>query len=650
MGSQKELHMTSKQYCKHLFQAEEILKALIMLMTHKAYFRELASNKKDAHMYENTIEMLIRLIEQGTALIAHLSAQLLHSFCRYPTPDEKKFEGLNKKIILSSRFNAIRRLGEAVLKRTLARELATQYNTNAFTFHLSGTLHVLEAYIYDRGETTSPEDMRRVLDFLNRTEVFVSLNVLSRNESLMLVYGATLCLNSTFKSSNSRPELKKLQNKILTTSTLMIYHINLAVNTVSRIQRQLSVIFLSQMLSDNFNACALLCRILPKPLFRRVPAVTNDIAKWDLQQWDEFFNIARQTFNTPNELWNDECRVELADAIREADNDFCSKITRLKLRQIEAVFNVAPGKALEIQEHHDDGQHEPSKTHQILHRLADLRGNHEEFEMRFTTHANKFLVWKYYLSVLLVDGPEPKLVEAIAQPLKFWVELNSRFLSTSNKLEQIKIMKTMILLYRDNYKAIRDLSGMHYWLKVLVDPFYEHVHYLVVQLLYTSIAIEDNVISRYNQKKLLEGDGLNILAKRISSIFFTEAEVQAAIASAARESLKKEIILDMKEERKHADIDELLEVERSKTAKTWELEMLYNYTNLKLTHEPANRVLEKLNIARFVLGTFKQMLAKNKHLDDEERYITQSPSSSVSHSASTSSPSSSTLSSSPTTL
>ena len=84
------------------------------------------------------------------------------------------------------------------------------------------------------------------------------------------------------------------------------------------------------------------------------------------------------------------------------------------------------------------------------------------------------------MRTLLIDGENAKLVANVAHPVKFWNELNVRFIGTRNKFEMKIILKVMILVYANHYSIIRDLNTMLFWIKCLVNPEYLSCRYLIL--------------------------------------------------------------------------------------------------------------------------------------------------------------------------
>ena len=168
------------------------------------------------------------------------------------------------------------------------------------------------------------------------------------------------------------------------------------------------------------------------------------------------------------------------------------------------------------------------ECHELFHedfntaKLLPTRWNHEEIEFEYTYLRNNIVVWKYYLRSLLKDGVHPCLRMKINNPTKLWNELNLKFLSSSRTKERKIILKVMILLYREHNTELQDLGTMPIWLNYLQVEEYENLRYLILQLLYSALVVEDVLVLRANLKRFIELQGVNSLFTLIGAFYHEE--------------------------------------------------------------------------------------------------------------------------------
>jgi hypothetical protein len=541
-------------------RTEDLLKAIIILISSKPLFREISTNKRESEFYQDFLVDLSKLIDSPYPTLSHLAGCFFRSFCRFSSPTEKKVEAQNKHFLLSSKVNILKIISENLAKKVLIKKKDQKEFENFYILSILACLRILKTFLYERKESTNLEDLQTILKQLTTPYWFAIFNYISRYRSIPCVYNATIVINAIFQNCPTREVYKTFQNQILNNSTLILLHIVHALSSISVLQRKISVILLSHLFVDNANACALVCRIFPKNLFRKVDSMSNDISKWTLEQWEQFFTLATKNFNTATEQWNDDCRQELLSKLLTMDKDINSK------------FNYCPSSR--ISELFDPNTDSPGEF------LLNIRWNHEEVEIKYNVLQNKLLVWKYYLTTLLHDGEKPKLNAQITHALKFWNELNVRFMGTTSKSEMKKMLKVMILLYDEHHSVIRDLNTMHFWLKCLKYEEYIDCRYLILQLLYTSFTVEDSMTTKFNIKKFVDSNGLQALADVLSSLYF--AEDHNALSPA-----------DLAEIKKGASED-----------------VIYNYTKLKLEKQAYGPSLEKSCMIFFILNIYKAILQR----------------------------------------
>ena len=541
-----------------LYKTEELLKAITILISSKTLFKEIANNKTEQLKYENFLIDVAHLIDSPFPTLSHLAGSFFKSFCRFSNLNEKKNEAINKKYVLTSRVKLIQIVSETLAERVLIKHDDTKSHESAFILSILACLSIIKTFIFDRKETTNPEDFQMILKYISNPYYFAIFNFLSRYRSVACVYDTTIIVNSFFQNCTTRELYKSYQDRFINNSTLILLHIRLALSSLSVFQKKISVVLLSHLFLENSNGCGLICRILPKNLFRKVDFMSNDLSKWNLPQWEQFFSLAKKDSNTPTEQWTEECREELITKLSKIDQDINSK------------FNYCP----------------PNRLHELFEKefnhegefLINIRWNHEEFEMNYEVLKNKVLVWKYYLTNLLEDSPQPKLSVPINNPAKLWNELNLRSTGANKPADVRLILKVMILLYQEHYGQIKDLNTMEFWLKSLQSREYAHCRYLILQLFYTAFSVPDVAIIRFNVKKFTDIGGLEILSDVLSTLYHNEDH--NSITEEKYEELKTKVKDDIS----------------------------YNYTSLQIKKQAYTNSLEKSAMIRFIISIYKCVL------------------------------------------
>lgn len=560
------LELTHVTFPELVFKVEELLKALTILMTSRPYFRDFASAKKQKKFYTYILESIVLLLDSEWPSLAAHAASFLNAFIKFPTDEDPKFETLNIKFLVTD-VHIMKKISECLTKRVLVKAPSPYLQEDPHIINICSCLRVIKAIIYDRRESVTSEDLYIIMVFLTMPYYFAMFNFLSRYRSFSCSFKASLILNAIIQNVDTKEKYKKMQDYILNHSSLILYHTNIALYSHSALQKQLSVILLSHIFRDSANACALIVRIFPKPLFRKVEATTTDISKWTLSQWEEFFEIVRKNYNTATEQWGDECRIELMSKLERADKDVVSKHRYLKSEEIPQLFE--PAGSL------------------LCDKLLEIRWNHEEFEMKYDILRDKILVWKYYLTHLIKEGEHPHLTVNIhqTQHAKFWTQLNIRFISSSVVREQMKILKTLILMYKQHFPQIKDLSTMSYWLKIAVSREYRECRYLIIQLLYTAMTLEDSGISRTNLKRFIDLHGVKKLTDLLAGLHFAE-------------------------DHNRIYTEGFIRAKRIHYQTHPNEEMLYNYTNLKLEKQAYTESLLKACMINFIIRIYGAVFQK----------------------------------------
>ena len=561
-----------------LHRTEEVLKAITILISSKSLFKELANNKKEATLYEGFIVDVARLIDSPYPTLSHNAGCFFRALCRFSDNNEQKQESINKSFVLSNKINLMQTISAILAKRVLIKNKDRKEHENIYILSMLACLRILKTFVHERKETTNPEDLQMIWGYISKPYYFAIFNFLSRYRSIACVYNTTLILNSFFKNCTSRDLYKQLQSRFINNSSLILRHIILILSSLSVLQRKISVVLLLNLFYDNAVACGLICRIFPKNLFRKVDFMSNDITKWTLQQWEQFFSLVVKDFNTTTEIWTEECRDELLTKLMCVDEDINNK------------FNYCPGNRL--QELFNDSSEEGEF-------LLNIRWNHEEFEIRYDFLQNKVPVGKYYLTTLLMDLEEPKLAVQIANPGRLWNDLAVKFIGTNKIGDMAMILKTMILIYKEYFLAVKDLDTMNHWLRCLRNKEYKRVWYLILQLLYTSVSVDDAAVTRFNIKNFVESDGIAQLANLLSTLYFEEDH----------DALTEENLADYRDSPR-PDMD-------------------YNYTNLNLTKQAYTPSLEKSCMIAFIINIYRAVLSryKDKKLGRQAKFVYPIPTS-----------------------
>lgn len=550
--------LSVKNFVEIMLKIEEILKSLTISSNASRFFRDIGTYKSD-DFYEKSLSFVVGLNDSASELIAYLSTNLLLRTIQYADGD-KKHESLNKSLLITKKPILLKKLVESLAYKTL---FGSRNQESKYSLSIQISLCLFESLFIFRKESTSIEDQTLIYKVLSSKIILTALSNLCRGESIAILYKISLLLNHLFQIS-SKVSYKELQSLFLNSTSLFLLHMFHGLSHLSHSQRKESVIFISNLLTENQLACSLLIRIIPKCLLSRISTTQSDISKWSSTHWEELFNILKENFNTPTEQWNDNCRKELLLKLKKADEEFSKKrrdITEKEILLNNGDINIAENKFL------------------------SLKWNHEEFFIDYEALKPKFLIWKYYLSCLIRDKEEPIITIAISQPLRLWNELSYSFISSLNSLERDKILKTMVLLYRFHSHHIREINAIPYWVHLLRNEDYVKHKYMIIQLIYCSFTREEPSINKINIKKLLESDLISVLFEILSGLHFS--------------------------------IDDPVENFANPTYNFVEGKFIKNHVN--------NNHEEKINIGLFILNILQMLLNRRKPLDELDREVYPSP-------------------------
>ena len=504
------MHLTAHDIHGNIVILEKLLNFLSSCMTNKNFFKEFAiqiniADQKISEIYMNFFNSIYTLFKQDLfRLINFQAGNLFVLLVKFPGNNfERKAESLNKNLVIGNKCH-FRFLNEIWLYMANMCLGSSQQEMEKLilmnNFRICITLNIIEAFIFDRKDTTMPEDLNLTLKWLNNELGFQILSQQSRSDSLYIIYKSSLILNAIMQSQGVKEKIKEYQTQVLNHSTLLLKHIELSMSPVSKRQKQLSVVFLYHCLIDNITSCSLMTRLIPKPLFRHVDSSSNDISKWTLIQWEELFEMLNFDFSNATEQWNSECRSELRDKVREAQNEFYNKWVPLSNEALSKVI-------AEIDRQHIIGK----LPKDISNSVMQLRWNFEEYDLTYSVLLKKLPVWKYYQEELYINENKPFLKVEIQNPKKQWEELTVRLISSDQIYEKIKILQTMILLYQKYFERIKELTFISYLVKLLSTSAYPEFKYLVLQLIYTCLIVPNVVLVNQNLRKFHEAGGLYII-------------------------------------------------------------------------------------------------------------------------------------------
>jgi hypothetical protein len=367
---------------------------------------------------------------------------------------------------------------------------------------------------------------------------------------------------------------------------------------VSKRQKQISVVLLYNCLNNNASAAALMTRMIPKSLFRKVDSTSNDISKWTLIQWEELFDRVNSNYSTAVEQWNDDCRLELLQKLRQSQNEFEDHWNVLEISRFSDM--------IEATQKSRDGQLDSNKSNA----LVQLRWNYEEYEVKYSVLELQLPVWKYYLEQLYLETEDATLQVEITNPRKFWEELSIQLISREDYYIRKKILQTMILVYKGYSEKIKELSLLPYLVKVLStggDDDGGSFQYLVLQLVFTSLNIDDQLISSQNIRKFNEKGGLQIIRTHIAKKYFFD-------------NLDE---LNYQDIKKNA-VDKSITRKKTMTANAFiyskaalKDSITYNFSSANLQREAYSPQYKKSNEILLCLNIIKVCIAKTKSQSED---------------------------------
>lgn len=138
---------------------------------------------------------------------------------------DSKAEGLNKNLVLSQKCDvtfakdAMDFIGKICLvtpKDKLEKTISTQ------SLLIYDLLRIFEVVIWDKRDTTVPEDLVVVLKWLSNQLAFCVFKILMRCESLCVVFKVSTLMNCIFQGMGEKENMTDYQKLILHHSTMVL--------------------------------------------------------------------------------------------------------------------------------------------------------------------------------------------------------------------------------------------------------------------------------------------------------------------------------------------------------------------------------------------------------------------------------------------
>ena len=247
--------------------------------------------------------------------------------------------------------------------------------------------------------------------------------------------------------------LKVKQKKILNSTMLLLWNIQLLLSSASVRQQRLSASVASLIVVGNPACCELMARIFPKSLLKKVDSEKKYI-EWIPDHWKEFFVLVQNNYNTPTEQWGEDTRKELITQLKSSAIEFMKAKYDVKKEGERPVWN------------------------------------HEEFEVSYQTLEHKCQVGKYYLVNLYNKGEKntyPYLNENVTKPLSFWNALVYKFAGSTNLKERQLILSVMNLTYQDHFQMIREIKILPHLVHLLELDEAKQLYSFLLELFLTVV-------------------------------------------------------------------------------------------------------------------------------------------------------------------
>jgi hypothetical protein len=141
------------------------------------------------------------------------------------TDVDLKTESLNKNLLISTKCNLT--FSKDLINRMGAICLTTpnEFRDRAIIRHsllFYDALRIVEAIIYDRRDSTTPEDFSQIMKWLNNNLTFAIFRILLRSTCLSVIFKISIIFNVIYQTMLTKDRLKDYQKTFLNHSTLVL--------------------------------------------------------------------------------------------------------------------------------------------------------------------------------------------------------------------------------------------------------------------------------------------------------------------------------------------------------------------------------------------------------------------------------------------
>lgn len=379
------------------------------------------SHFEDAGSYQSLTDIVAYGLSSNEQLLTWSVSELLLSACCSPDGSQNKAELANRSALLpGTTMDAV----TAILAHPQLhdRHLAT-----------SVALHFLDVLVYSRADNT-PFDVNRAMLQRFRTLRRRIYN-LTRSPVLVTSVSATKLLIVVLQGSNSE-DVCRIQNECRDDTTLL-WHLLMCLDGHTD-QRAASMSVVELFFHENAACMSLLNRMLPATIplglkekwveassavlrhkAQRSAAADNSLSREVTLNWAKFFEYLNGDYHQPDLIWNVTTRGELVAALK---------------RQLE-IFAHA----------------EVSGNRQIT-------WNYSEFEVSYSSLADKIRVGRFYIELLLVDDTPLAAFDGVVRLLG---GLFLRLLTSSIEKERSVCLRVMTKLYRSSNQEPLDPHALN---------------------------------------------------------------------------------------------------------------------------------------------------------------------------------------------
>ena len=228
----------------------------------------------------------------------------------------------------------------------------------------------------------------------------------------------------------------------------------------------------------HYDAINIMHNIIPLTIFYAVQNTKPAPNNWLEFEWKKFFEILKGEFNNIKIIWNNNCRQELSNFIKNLIETF-------------EVFsdNHQTLKSIKLNKDEGDNQNTAiNKINQDIEERSSYVKNYKEIKFEYKVLDKYCFVWKYYLRRLISERGKPCFQQKINQPKKMWHKLMDQLIVTVDKWKVLLILKALTLLYKNYYEIIGAVKYYQYFL-MLLSNMDEEVKEQLVMLFYVTLDI-----------------------------------------------------------------------------------------------------------------------------------------------------------------